>query len=49
MFLLLQAGESLVHPLHYSVAAHFHQNISQPGRRVLISERARERLSKEQA
>lgn len=49
MFLLLRARESLVHPLHYSVALHFHQNISQPGQRVLISEWERKRLSKEQA
>lgn len=36
--LLLEAKESLVHPLHYSVALHFHQKILQSGWHSLISE-----------
>lgn len=48
MFRLLWATESLVHPLHYSMALHFHQNISQSGQHALIAEQQRA-LQKERA
>lgn len=46
MFLSLQAGESTVHPMHYSVAFQFNQNISQS---VFINITRSKGISKEQA
>lgn len=49
MFLSLQAEGNLVHPLNYSVALQFNQNISQTVWLVVINIRGSESISKEQA